>query len=94
MALFQAHKDWDDEPSIATDKRWIGLTEAQYKTVQDSILGNVHLGDDRVAILKAFNLTGDDSTFCHWHSEGCQCLGCSRAKRHQALLVRLEVGDG
>lgn len=71
--------------------RSVTLTETQYKAVQDSILGNIHLGDDRDAILKAFDLTGDDSTFCHWHSKGCECLGCSRARRHQALLARLEA---
>lgn len=70
--------------------RSVTLTEEQYKAVQDSILGYIRLGSDRDAILKAFDLTGDDSTFCHWHSDGCECLGCSRARRHQLLLIRLE----
>lgn len=61
----------------------VNLTETHYKTVQDSILGNIHLGDDRDSILRAFDLTGDDSMFCHWHSSGCECLGCSRARRHR-----------
>lgn len=71
--------------------RQITLTNTQYRAVQDSILGNIHLGDERDAILKAFDLTGDDSLFCHWHSSECECLGCSRARRHQVLLVRLEA---
>lgn len=89
---FQAHKDWEDEPPIPTDRRWVALTETQYKAVQDSILGNIRLGDERDAILKAFDLTGDDSTFCHWHSSGCECQGCGYAGRIRTLLVKLEAG--
>ena len=90
---FQAHKDWDDEPLIPIEKRrHVALTETQYKAVQDSILGNIHLGDDRDAILKAFDLTGDDSLFCHWHSSGCECGGCGYARRIKALCEKLEKG--
>ena len=87
----------------------ISLTQEQFEKVKSAILDYTFLGhkfdrdwtkenevDLRNSILKKFGLTGDDSTWCSWHSEGCRCHGCSNIRKGRKRIdqMRKLIGGG
>ena len=82
----------------------IYFSKEQLEQVRDACLKYSFLGhkfddkwtdqnqyDLRDSILLKLGLTGDDSNWCGWHSDGCKCHGCTQVRKERKELKKLKL---